>query len=181
MSEQFIGLTLDLNLSQVINQPTRGQNILDLILTTAPESLHTISHLEGFSDHQLLQASIKLPVQFYGVETKQIRDYNKADFTKINDELDTFFNQILLPCFYSRTVQDNWLKFKNVISTLINQFVPLITISNDKTNPWFTRALNTMRNKKKRLYKRAKQIRTPSAWQKYKDCLNAYCRDVDSA
>lgn len=141
ISEKFISLTLDFNLTQVITQPTRGPNVLDLILTTAPESLHTLSHIEGFSDHQLLQASIKLPVPFSGVETKIIRDYKNADYTKINEELDMFFNTILLPSFYSRTIQDNWLKFKNIMSTLINQYVPLISISNDRSNPWFTRTL----------------------------------------
>lgn len=60
---KFVSLTLDYNLFQVVQEPTRGTNISDLILTNAPESVGAILHLDGFSDHKLLQLALSLPIQ----------------------------------------------------------------------------------------------------------------------
>lgn len=69
-SVNFIYLTLDFNLIQVVNEPTRGSNILDLILTTAPETIESVVHLNGFSDHDLLQVTISVRLPFSGVSKK---------------------------------------------------------------------------------------------------------------
>lgn len=69
-SSDFLELTLDFNLSQVVNQCTRGSNILDLVLTTAPKTTGPISYIEGFSDHRLLNFYINLPLNFSGSAIK---------------------------------------------------------------------------------------------------------------
>lgn len=59
--------------------------------------------------------------------------------------------------------------------------MPLISISNDKTNPWFTKQLRTLRNKKKRSYNTAKRNDSASCWEKYKVCLQEYCKALGAA
>lgn len=46
-SNDFLNLLLDFNLFQFVNQPTRGANVLDLILTSAPNTVNSILYLEG--------------------------------------------------------------------------------------------------------------------------------------
>lgn len=75
-----------------MNRPTRGSNILDLILTTAPETVGPVLHMDGFSNH-----------------TKKIRDYSKANYNQINAELETFYTDTFLPLFDHRSVNDNWV------------------------------------------------------------------------
>lgn len=180
-SSQFISLTLDFNLVQVVNKPTRGNNILDLILTSAPDTVVEVLYREGLSDHRLLEVTLDLPVTFSGKTTKKIRDYNKANYAEINNELEIFFNQVFLTSFSNRSVHDNWVLFRDKMTVLINKYIPLISISNDKCNAWFAKSLNQLRNKKKRLYRNAKRLRTASAWDKYKQCLNTYCAAIRSA
>lgn len=140
-----------LNLFQVVNQPTRGANVLDLILTSAPNTVNSILYLEGFSDHNLLQLLLDIPLAHTGSTSKMIRDYNKANYDAMNIELEDFFDLTFLPSFSSRSVNENWLLFKDKMLALIDKFVPLITISNDQTNRWFNKSLNKLRNKKKAL------------------------------
>lgn len=161
LSSDFIALTLDFNLSQIVSQPTRDSNIPDLVLTTVPNTVEKITYLDGFSDHKLMQLNIKVPSRFSGPTTKIIRDYNRGNYSVINAELETFLVSVLLPRFSNRTVQDNWDLFKNKLITLVSQHVPLIKITNYKRNPWFTKSLNQLRNKKKRLYASAKRASTP--------------------
>lgn len=180
-SLELINLTLDFNLLQVIHEPTRGNNILDLLLTTGPDTIGPVTHLNGFSDHDLLQIAINVELPFTGVSKKIIRDYNKANFSKINEELEIFFNDTLLPSFNNHSVEDNWICFKTKISDLINQYILLISITNDKSNPWFTKALRKLRNKKERLYSAAKRINSAPAWERYKLCLKSYCSALTEA
>lgn len=180
-STEFINLALDFNLSQIVNQPTRGSNILDLILTTVPETVGTVLNIDGFSDHSLLQVTLNIPLPFSGTDHKNIRDYSKANYSQFNAELEIFYNDTFLPLFDRRSVNDNWVLYRDKLCTLTNQYVPLVKVKNDKTNPWFTKSLRQLRNKKKRLYRTAKRHDTPSAWQTYKNFMKSYCAAVQSA
>lgn len=68
-------------------------------------------------------------------DNKTIRDYNKGNFIAINTELRTFFKNTMSPSFYKSSVDQNWLLFKNTLCTLIDAYVPLVAITNDKLNP----------------------------------------------
>lgn len=93
-STDLINLSLDFNFSQVVNKPTRGTNILDLVLTTALDTIDTIEYYDGFSDHTLLQLAIhKLVPNIGSMATKFIRNYNRADYKGMNNELAAFFHQ----------------------------------------------------------------------------------------
>lgn len=99
----------------------------------------------------------------------------------MNDELEVFYDQVFLPSFPYRSVNENWVLFRNKIITLVDKYIPLISISNDNKNPWFNKTLKSHRSKKKRLYKIAKRTSSPSDWEKYKDSLKEYCSEVSKA
>lgn len=120
MSTEFINLTLDYNLSRTVSQPTRGSNILDLILTSHPETLVHIEHVDGFSDHSLLQVTLNIPSPVTDMSPKIIRNYNKGNYAVINTELDSFWEHEMLPSFQSRSVEENWLMFREKMSRLID-------------------------------------------------------------
>lgn len=149
MSLDFVNFALDFNFAQIINQPTRGNNILDLLLTSDPDNVGEISCFEGFSDHKLIQLSINIPLKVAGKTTKVIRDYSKANYSCMNPDLEEFYHSTFLPSLSSRTVDENWSLFREEITLLVDKYVPEIAISNDKRNPWFNKYLRTLRNKKK--------------------------------
>lgn len=64
-SLNFVELTLDFSLTQLVSQPTRDLNILDLVLTSAPDNISPISLTDGFSDHKLLHFTLKMPSHIY--------------------------------------------------------------------------------------------------------------------
>lgn len=166
-AKDFINLTLDFNLFQVITKPTRGSNILDLLLTSDPGTVRPITQIDGFSDHNMLQLQLNIPLTFLGVTVKNIHDYSNAKFNNINAELEVFFNETFLPSFSSRSVNENWILFRDKISVLVDKYVPLVKITNDKAKPWFNKNLKQLRNKKKRLYISAKRLQTQFSWAKY--------------
>ena len=86
--QRFLDQTQDLFLHQHVNEATRGENILDLILSTNEEQVRNVVVTERFgtSDHNKICFEILVKE-----ETKQwkekYRDYRSADFNQIRKEL----------------------------------------------------------------------------------------------
>ena len=126
-AKEFVNICLNFNLTQLVLEPTRvtnsSANILDLILTTHPESLSSLTYLREISDHKVIHSVFNfshLPSQ---MQSKTISLYDKGNYEAINNELQGF-----LPDFEarlsSRSVEDNWTIFKNKIAELARKFIP---------------------------------------------------------
>lgn len=121
-ARDFLDLCLNHNLTQVVNKPTREDNILDLILRTSPDLVASISQTKGFSDHDLLTVELSLPIHYRNPSSKILKDYSKANFDAINSNLSAYL-PLYTASFYSRTVEQNWLLFKNKLNNLVDLFV----------------------------------------------------------
>lgn len=147
----FINLCTDFNFSQLITQPTRitttSANILDLVLTTLPELVHSLAFLPGLSDHSFIQFDLKDTSTRVRPNPKYIRVYSKANFPSINAELEIFLGECM-PNFYNRTVETNWRLFKEKVHFLVQKHIPLRVISGKQRSPWFTAALKRLLSKK---------------------------------
>lgn len=179
-SNEFMQLTLDFSFVQLVNAPTRDANILDLILSSAPERVSDISYNDGFSDHQLLQLSINAPYYSRRTQPKQILNYRKADFDAINRCLE-HFSEILVRDFSSRSVNENWTLFKEKIAKLVRKHIPRITLRVNISKPWYNNSLRALKNKKKRLFRAAKRMRTDSAHAEHRLCEASYCHAIRKA
>ena len=52
--DSFIETMRDQSLSQMVTEPTRSGNILDLFLTTNPTLVNSVSIIPGLSDHNIV-------------------------------------------------------------------------------------------------------------------------------
>lgn len=77
------------------------------------------------------------------------------------------------------TVEHNWSQFKNKLSFLARKHVPLGNIKTDGHNPWFTKAIRRIGNKKKRLFNKVKlSPANKEARNKYEECENLYRQEI---
>ena len=62
--QQLVDISLDHNLEQVVNTPTRGENILDLMFTNNRSGLNKVSTLPplGKTDHDIIYAEVDISV-----------------------------------------------------------------------------------------------------------------------
>ena len=77
---------IDSNLHQVVDTPTRGGNILDLILVRDPERINNLeiinsTDFNGGSDHALLMFELKIKDKIREKKVIYVDDYSKANFT----------------------------------------------------------------------------------------------------
>lgn len=94
-ARKFADLCLNINLTQLVTEPTRVtqecSSILDLILAIKPESLSFIHYLPEISDHKVILATFAHTIRKRETYKKSVRLYDKGDYEKINEELRHFF------------------------------------------------------------------------------------------
>ena len=130
LSIRFCDIIFDLNLTQLINQPTHiAGNILDLILTSSPDSFFNL-HI-----HDNLSLFLYLPIMFDiaaspvpGKTKGQIHllNFSKGDYVGLCHFLSTVDLSL---CFQTEDIEFIWSFLNNLIKDAINKFVPTAPIS----------------------------------------------------
>lgn len=168
----------------MVTQPTRttatSSNVLDLLLTSAPDFVSEVKYLPGLSDHCLLHITLNLPSNKTPNKTKTIYNYAKANFSSINDGLRFFLDDFVL-AFAERSVNDNWCMFKEKLHELIELHVPRKIITTNRRSPWFTRSLKRLGNRKRRLYVRARSSGRSEHWSALRAAVGTYKKSLKDA
>ena len=82
--------------TQLVNEPTRECNILDLVLTTSPEFVRELAVGEPFSDHFCLTFFLSGSLPRPRKSKKLVYAYRKADW----EHLKSLFSHTPLHCAY---------------------------------------------------------------------------------
>ena len=168
----FIDFVNENGLYQHVSDPTRDNNILDLVLSNCETSLCNVAVHETFSqsDHCYITFEINHKIQ---LENKTVIDYKNADWELLRAHLATLdWDRIFST---NNNVEEMWDSFRNIIQNMINLYIPVKTISSRSKNaPWFNNHLKRITRTKKRKWKKYKRWRTRRHLADY----NRYCKYV---
>ena len=67
-------------LTQIVCEPTRENNILDLFLTNSPTLVHSVSVVSGIAGHLPVMAVVRLRPTIQKVKTRTVHLNSKADW-----------------------------------------------------------------------------------------------------
>ena len=153
-------------LEQLIESPTRKQNILDLVFSTRPDLVSHYSVLPPFSSSDHSSIEVCLTVNSENVVETAKRDFYRADYHSIIENL----RLIDWPILFSScvTIEDFWKSFSDVLESLIETFVPLKKGKVKCKTPIFLRKLLIQ---KKKLWKKLKTGEKIELRTKYNQCL----------
>jgi hypothetical protein len=124
-------------LTQIVDEPTRGNNILDLAFVSDPSFVEDcrIDEPFGMSDHKSVVLSVRFPVSRQNTLTRKIYLYSQGDYQSLsNERRDINWENK----FSKKSVNDCWMLLKNTYNDLVNTFVPSKTIKPGKRHgqPW---------------------------------------------
>ena len=152
LQNKFIQTFNDLNLEQLINQPThKNGNILDILLTNSPEIISDIEVTEENeickSDHFGILFFVDIKVSRKKSRKRKIFNFKKAKWDDLNNKLrHVNWNHILKHC----DADTAWYNFKNKLFELCHAHIPTITIQNDFQPPGLT-VIHTNSVKKRKI------------------------------
>ena len=108
-------LIQDYSLQQLVVEPTRENNILDLILTNIPERITDVRvtcNLPG-TDHLAVDFLLSFSRGHQASGRRWVYNFKKADFNRFRDLLSEIqWNSYLL----GESIEEDWQRFKDVLS-----------------------------------------------------------------
>ena len=84
--QDFLDHISDRGLVQLVNQPTRGDNTLDLLLTNKPSTIYRTEVYPGISDHDIVYAEATTTPPKEHQAPRNVYLFKKADYDSMKTE-----------------------------------------------------------------------------------------------
>lgn len=126
----FVEFISSLNLIQHVKFPTRGQNILDLLLTNQENSIQNLIHLPPFQKSDHFSLNFKICFKLAKSENKCVRNFFKGDYDRLNHYfLNVNWSEIL---YRFSDLDSIYSAFCQVVYWGIEECIPFIAPSSNK-------------------------------------------------
>ena len=130
----FLDILADHGLVQVVDSPTREENVIDLLAVNNPTLVNRVEVIPGISDHDAVFAEIDITPQTRRQTKREVPIYRKADWSKIEDKMKEVYEKIS-DQIDSTSVDSLWNMFKSTLLTAISEHVPHRNASNRDRPP----------------------------------------------
>uniref|UniRef100_A0A8C7QUG0 Reverse transcriptase domain-containing protein n=1 Tax=Oncorhynchus mykiss TaxID=8022 RepID=A0A8C7QUG0_ONCMY len=175
-----------LNLTQIINEPTRylpkalnTGTLIDIILTNFPSKYTSAVFNQDLSDHCLIAcirngSAVKRP-PFITVK-RSLKHFSEQAF--LIDLAGVSWKDIdLIP-----SVEDAWIFFLNAFLTILNKHAPFKKFrTRNRCSPWFSPDLTALNQHKNILWRSALASNSPRDMQLFREARNHYTQAVRKA
>ena len=131
--EGFIETLKEFSLMQMVREPTRGGNILDLFLTTNHTLVKSVSIIPGLSDHNIVKCIVNSKPKVTKKAPRKTFLYRKADWVSFRDYMQSFCSSFL-SSYEGKSVEALWTEFKEALNSGIEKFIPSKFTGNKKTS-----------------------------------------------
>ena len=157
-------------LSQLIKDPTRQQNVLDMIFTDSNDVKYSGTADLNVSDHQLVYLIIKKSKERYIIADFEGRSYGAYDKDILRENL----LAVNWNAFYTlRNPDEAWSFMKHEIVNAVNMMCPIVKRRpRCKNDPWISKEIVELINDKNKAMKRAKKNKSEDDWMLAKRLRN---------
>ena len=157
-SDKFLQVTLENGLEQMVDKPTRGKYINDLVLcgNTSLVQDVTVNNRILKSDHKSISVIVHIPVQRTNHYPRKTYLYSKGRYTIFDKEASELDWELKLG--NGKNIEQKWSIFKHTYFDLLDKHVPskLLKPGNKPKVPWLkSRKLSSIRKRAKKARKMA--------------------------
>jgi len=177
---------------QLVSDPTRGRNILDIVLCNESFLIGTVKTCSPFStsDHCCVRFNInyedaaKQTSSHQSVASKRVAmpDFRRADWDSIKAHLSHVeWDSVFAQCC---SCGDLATRFYDVLYESIEKHVPFTSCGSShgtRVNMRHTAKVRKLERKKRELWRRLKQFNTPELVSKYRDSCRKYHTAIAAA
>ena len=178
--QEFLEAVQDCYLTQHVREPTRGENILDLILSTEEHMIEDTTILPPLSnsDHNVISFSLIVEERLSDDSTVRIVDYNKADWEGIRDvlgrvEWDEWITD-------NATTEENLETFTTILESACKG-IPTRKKTRRRRSVWMNRKARKAIRKKANTWKKYRQTGNAVDHEQYRKALNKATKTVKKA
>jgi hypothetical protein len=166
---KFIDMLNDNGLAQMVEEPTRGENTLELVISNNPSCITRVHTLPGISDHDIVFAEVDLKIKKKIQKPCSIPLYKKAKWDTMKEELAGLMDKLNELDNMKTCVNEMWCVFKNHLEEIVKKHVPHKIAKTKESLPWITPDIRKLTLKRDRLYKQNKKSGNTTTAKKLKD------------
>ena len=173
----FIECFQDNYLVQVVDKPTRGTKILDLVLTNIEHCVRDVEVGEtlGNSDHHIVRFNIAINKEKVVNKTK-VPNYEKGDYERLRQLLRKVN---LEENFRDKTAHDMWDIFKGILEEIVRQCIPYRAIRKGSRKPlWWTQEIGIKIREKKKAFSKFKSSEEEVDLVRYRQARDGLNRTI---
>ena len=122
LQHDFLSMVYDNGLEQLVKEPTREENTLDLFLTNCPQLVPRVEVVPGISDHSIPYCEISTSARRKKQTQCQIPLYNKADWDSLRTAA-TELSADLKRMDGVATTEELWTTFKDSLLAAVKKFI----------------------------------------------------------
>ena len=159
VQEKLVEISLSHGLTQLQEEPTRGESILDLTFSTNPSLIKSITRTPKLSDHHTIVIDSIIRPQYTPTKKRKIFVFKKANWPALRSTCEKISKSIETRYKLGHNVVDLWDMFKSTLNLAIQNNIPSKHIRMNNDLPWVTRELKKLVKKKTKLHKKAMQTK----------------------
>ena len=144
-----------------MDEPTRDQNILDLVLTTNVDLIDNVVVGEPFSDRNSITFTLNSAPYISRICKKFVYAFNKADWSHLRSLFQYSPWDLAL---VGEDINDNWTAWKDIFFAAVDDCISKYRQKKRLTAPWITKDLIKLCRKNLSLYKKAKKSGRDETW-----------------
>ena len=157
LHHQFGDLLDDQGLVQLVEEPTRRSNILDLFLTNIPGKVSKVSVVTGISDHDCPILQLDMRPTSKRQQPRKVPIYSKADWKGFETRLLKVAEEIATTKD-DASVEELWAIFKTGIQEGIANDIPHKMLRRKGNLPWVTSRIRKLIRQRDRLCRRYRTL-----------------------
>ena len=169
INETFLDKINELGWKQINKTPTRGNNILDLFITSNPGLITTNTIIPGVGDHDAIKINSNMNTIKKKPNQREILLWKKCNIDKLQKDVLEYRSKFLLEFKPETNINDTWTDIKENIMLIIKKHVPSKLTSTRFQQPWFNTNTKRLINKKKRWFYKMKNSNSENVHNKYKE------------
>jgi hypothetical protein len=167
----FIELLHDYFLVQLNNTATRGDNILDLVITNIPDLVKVCdvwspAEAEIFTDHNVINFELLFHPKRAPKIQRTVYDYRRGDFTALRSALESLNLSATISA--DSDINDDWRNWRNTFVDTVSHHIPSTKIRGRNYVPWMNSDILHNIKKKSSLRHKLKKSKTPKSILKQK-------------
>ena len=147
-------LISDFSFTQMVTEPTRHDNVLDLFLTSNHTLVQKVEIYPGIADHDVMVTDVNIKT-LGRQEPRSVPLYRKANWDSFREYISVFASDLIRNC-PNKTVE-MWNSFKSAIDQGISKFVPIKRFGTKKSLPWITQEMKRLARKCDKLFQLQKK------------------------
>jgi len=172
VTDTLCQLVHDNFLSQLVSHPTRGENVLDLLLTTNPDLIASIEVTDSLPgcDHDAIHFMLSATIPQQSTTKRVLYNYKSANIDDFKEVLSRVSWDII--DFDNDDIELSWSQWKDLFFSAVNYVIPTVRWKRQKMKHWFSDSTIRLIHKKKRLYREYKRSGNSTTLKKYKAVSN---------